>query len=152
MQSKSERAIQWLKYFMTLAKNVSEMSKDPSHKVGAVIVDKNKRIVSTGFNGFAKNIIDSDDRLNNKDIKRKLTLHAEENAVTFAKRDLEGCDIYVYGYPPCTHCTSLLIQSGIKCIYYCNPSHRISEHWQADFALAEQIATEVDVPYLELDI
>lgn len=152
MQSKSERAIQWLKYFMTLAKNISEMSKDPSHKVGAVIVDKNKRIVSTGFNGFAKNIIDSDDRLNNKDIKRKLTLHAEENAVTFAKRDLEGCDIYVYGYPPCTHCTSLLIQSGIKCIYYCNPSHRISEHWQADFVLAEQIATEVDVPYLELDI
>lgn len=152
MQSKGEREMQWLKYFMTLAKNVSEMSKDPSHKIGAVIVDQNKRIVSTGFNGFAKNIVDSDERLNDKDIKRKLTLHAEENAVSFAKRDLTGCDIYVYGYPPCTHCTSLLIQSGIKCIYYYNPTHKVSEHWKDDFELAETIANEVNIPYLELDI
>ena len=152
MQSKGEREMQWLTYFMTLAKNVSTMSKDPSHKVGAVIVDQNKRIVSTGFNGFAKNIIDSKERLNDKDIKRKLTLHAEENAVTFAKRDLEGCDIYVYGYPPCTHCTSLLIQSGIKCIYYMNPTGYTSEHWKKDFELAQQIAEEANIPYLELSV
>lgn len=144
------RTIQWLEYFMKLAENVSEMSKDPSHKIGAVIVDKNKRIVSTGFNGFARNIIDSEERLNNKDIKRKLTLHAEENAVTFAKRDLTGCDIFVFGYPPCAHCTSLLIQSGVKCIYYRNPTKRVSEHWKEDFELAEQIAKEVEVPYIEL--
>lgn len=148
----ADREIQWLKYFMNLAKNVSEMSKDPSHKIGAVIVDKNKRIVSTGFNGFARNIVDSEERLNNKEIKRKLTLHAEENAVSFAKRDLTGCDIFVYGYPPCTHCTSLLIQSGIQCIYYYNPTYKVSDHWKDDFKLAETIAEEADVPYLELDI
>lgn len=146
----AKRELQWMEYFMTLAKNVSEMSKDPSHKIGAVIVDKNKRIVSTGFNGFARNIIDSEERLNNKEIKRKLTLHAEENAVSFAKRDLSDCDIYVYGYPPCTHCTSLLIQSGIKCIYYRNPTNRVSDHWREDFELAKQIAKEADIPYLSL--
>ena len=109
--------MKWINHFIKVAEVVSTMSKDPNHKIGAVIVDKNNRIVSTGFNGFAKGIDDTDERLNDKETKRLLMLHAEENAILYAKQDLTDCSIYIYGYPPCVHCTSIIIQSGIKTIY-----------------------------------
>ena len=147
---KDVRAIQWLNYFMDMAKLVSTMSKDPHHKIGAVIVNKDNHVVSMGFNGFAHGVKDTVERLNNKDIKRKLMLHAEENAILHAKQDLSECDIYIYGYPPCTHCMSLIIQAGIKCVYYrnSNKDSKVSEYWKADLELAEKLGEELEIPIL----
>tara|TARA_R110000851_G_scaffold104499_1_gene222203 strand:- start:360 stop:611 length:252 start_codon:yes stop_codon:yes gene_type:complete len=70
----------WMKRFMDMAVHVSEWSKDPSRKIGAVIVDPNTRqILSLGYNGFPQGIED-DARLNDKAVKRKLVVHAEMNA------------------------------------------------------------------------
>lgn len=151
---KSHRIKQWLIHFRDMAKLVSSMSKDPSHKIGAVIVDKNNKVISMGFNGFAHGIEDSEERLNNKDIKRLLMLHAEENAILHAKQDLSGCDIYIYGYPPCVHCMSLIIQSGIKSIYYTNSrkDKQVSEHWKENLELAKKLANEVNIPIIELTV
>lgn len=144
--------MKWTNHFIKVAELVSTMSKDPNHKIGAVIVDKNNRIVSTGFNGFAKGIADTEDRLNDKETKRLLMLHAEENAILYAKQDLTDCSIYVYGYPSCIHCTSIIIQSGIKNIYYKNSrkDNTISDYWKHNLEMALSLANEAGVNVIEL--
>ena len=42
----------WDEYFMRLTETVASKSKDPSSKMGCVIVDQNKRVVSLGYNGM----------------------------------------------------------------------------------------------------
>ena len=103
----------WDKRFMALAEHIASWSRDPSTKVGAVIVDDKKRIVSVGFNGFPRGIAD-DERLNDKTEKYEHIIHAEINALTFAQRNLEGCTLYVWPLPPCARCATQIIQNGIS--------------------------------------
>lgn len=134
----------WHKRFLEMAKLISTWSKDPSTQVGAVIVDKNRRIISTGYNGFAVGVHDDKERLENRELKYPLTLHAEENALSFARQDLKDCVLYVYGLPPCAHCASLIIQSGIKRVY----TYELDEEnprWKDSIALTKQIFREADV-------
>lgn len=102
----------WDKRFLDLAKTVASWSKDPSTGVGAVVVDKDHRIVSLGFNGFPRGVKD-DERLKDRDTKYEVTVHAEVNAVLFAQRNLTGCTCYIWPLPCCARCASILVQSGI---------------------------------------
>ena len=102
----------WDKRFLSLAQHIANWSKDPSTKVGAVIVDQNRRIVSTGYNGYPKGVddtIDTDER----EIKYKKVIHAEKNAILFAKQDLTGCTLYVTHHP-CSQCAGYILQAGIS--------------------------------------
>lgn len=139
----------WNCRFMDMAHLVATWSKDPSSKVGAVIVDKNRRIISTGYNGLAIGVEDSIERLTNRDIKYKIILHAEENAIMFAKRDLSGCSLYVTTLPPCAHCASLIIQSGIKTVYACKSD--IPERWKESYDLTTAMFNESGVKLVFLD-
>lgn len=138
----------WHKRFLGLAEYIANWSKDPSTKVGAVIVDKDNRIVSTGYNGFPKDIEDSIERYENRDIKYKIILHAEENAISYAKKDLTNCTLYISGLPPCAHCASLIIQSGIKKIVV--RKQEIPERWIESMSLSKQILTEANIELLEI--
>ncbi len=102
----------WDKRFIELAKMVSTWSKDPSTQVGAVITDNKNRVVSLGFNGYPRGV--KDEGLDNREEKYAKVLHGELNAILFAKQSLENCNIYVYPLLPCSSCTALIIQSGIK--------------------------------------
>ena len=139
----------WNYRFMDMAHLVATWSKDPSSKVGAVIVDANRRIISTGYNGLAIGVEDSIERLTNRDIKYKIILHAEENAIMFAKRDLSGCSLYVTTLPPCAHCASLIIQSGIKTVYACKSD--IPERWKESYDLTTAMFNESGVNLVFLD-
>lgn len=139
----------WNYRFMDMAQLVATWSKDPSSKVGAVIVDANRRIISTGYNGLAIGVEDSIERLTNRDIKYKIILHAEENAIMFAKRDLSGCSLYVTTLPPCAHCASLIIQSGIKTVYACKSD--IPERWKESYDLTTAMFNESGVKLVFLD-
>ena len=99
----------WNARFMALAQHVALWSKDESTKVGAVIVDKDNRIVSLGYNGPPRGV--SDEHIN-REIKLLRTLHAEENAILFTDRDPEGCTLYVTHHP-CAHCAAMIAQVGI---------------------------------------
>ena len=133
----------WNLRFMELAKHISQWSKDPSSKIGAVIVDADRRIVSTGFNGFPRGVVDYVQRLENRELKYKMILHAEENAIMFAKQNLEGCSLYVTNMPPCSHCAALIIQSGIKHVYA--PKGSIPDRWAESIAITKQMFLESEV-------
>jgi dCMP deaminase len=104
----------WDNRFMRLAKEISSWSKDPSCKVGAVLVDEEKRIVGTGYNGFPRGVADTEELYFDKEQKYPRIVHAELNAILNAFRDLKGAVLYIYPLPPCPECTKAIIQSGIK--------------------------------------
>jgi len=106
--------LKWDKRFLDMAMLVASWSKDPSTGVGAVIVDEHKRIVSVGFNGFAKGVHDLPEHLEHRPTKYEKIIHAEMNAILFAQRPLDTCTLYIYPLPPCARCAACIIQSGIR--------------------------------------
>lgn len=134
---------------MSLARFISKWSKDPSTKVGAVIVDDDNRVVSTGYNGFAKRVSDDGGRYDDRTVKYKIILHAEENAIMFARRNLEGCSLYVTNLYPCAHCASLIIQSGIRKVYI-QKSLDIPERWKESMEWTMRLFKEGGVEVIEV--
>ena len=136
----------WDIRFLKLATHISEWSKDPSTKVGCVVVGPDREIRSTGFNGFPRGIQDSDERLTNWDLKYPLICHAEENAIMHAARiglALKGCTAYVT-WPPCTRCARSLIQAGVSEIVI--PSGlEIPDRWRDDFEMSMGLLREAEV-------
>jgi dCMP deaminase len=107
----------WDQRYLALAKEVSTWSKDPSTKVGAVVVGGKKEVLAQGFNGFPRGIDDSDERYNDRETKYKLVVHAEMNAIynaTYSGVSLDGATLYIYGLPICSECAKGIIQVGIK--------------------------------------
>lgn len=129
----------WDTRFIDLAKLVASWSKDPSTQVGAVIVDKDKRIVSTGFNGFPQGVVDESTE---REIKLLRTIHAEENALLFARRDVTGMTVYVTR-PPCARCAAKLIQSGVSRVVYPLPPIDFIERWDNEMREAQAMFSQV---------
>ena len=120
---KREDYISWDEYFMGVAMLTAQRSKDPSTQVGACIVDKDKTILSTGYNGFPLGCSDDDfpwerEGETENDTKYPFVVHAELNAILNARgKNLTGATIYVALFP-CHECAKAIIQSGIKRVVY----------------------------------
>ncbi|MEI8174381.1 MAG: dCMP deaminase family protein [bacterium] len=108
----------WDEYFIGIADEVAKRSKDPSTKIGCVIVDNKKRPISFGYNGFIGGC-DERKMSNERPIKYHLIIHDAMNAILFSRRDLENCTLYG-NYAPCENCLKHIIQAGIKKIVYKN--------------------------------
>lgn len=129
----------WDRRFLQLAEMVSTWSKDPSTKVGAVITN-NKRVISLGFNGFASGLDDS--KINDRDYKIQNVLHAEDNCILFAQKDLSQHTIYTWPFQPCARCSNKIIQVGIKRVVSITGG---PERWQESFAQAKQNFEDAEV-------
>ena len=133
----------WDARILKLADDISGWSKDPSTKVGCVVVGEDREIRSTGFNGFPRGIADDIERLEDREQKYPLICHAEENAIMHAARiglSLKGCTAYVT-WPPCTRCARSLIQAGVVEVVYPQESD-VPERWVADFEMSTQMMGE----------
>ena len=136
----------WDIRFLELAKHISGWSKDPSTKVGCIVVGEDREIRSTGFNGFPRGISDDNDRLLDREKKYPLICHAEENAIMHAARigvSLKGSTAYVT-WPPCSRCARSLIQAGIKEVVY-STAEEIPERWLEDFNISTSMLKEANV-------
>jgi len=112
-------SIKWNEYFINIAKQVATKSKDPSSKVGCVIVTEDNRPISFGYNGFISGCDESMMSLD-RPMKYFLTIHAEMNALLFAERSVKNCKVYAT-HGPCDNCLKHLMQAGISKIYYESP-------------------------------
>lgn len=102
----------WDKRFMDLADHVAKWSKDPSTKVGAIIVNQNKQILSIGYNGFPRGVEDRQWRYDDREMKYLFVAHAERNAIDNAFTDIRGSTLYT-SLCPCNECAKSIIQKGI---------------------------------------
>lgn len=146
LQSKST----WDRRLMALAQHVAGWSKDPSTKVGAVIADHHNRILGVGYNGFARSIEDSPDRLDDRETKLALTIHAEANALLNSTGSVEGATLYCWPLPPCSACASLLVQRGIRRVVAPELSGKLLERWGASCVLALEVLLEAGVELVEV--
>jgi dCMP deaminase len=123
----------WDNRFMEMARVISTWSKDPSSQIGAVVVNDERRILATGYNGFPKGIADTEERLNNKEEKYSRIIHAEMNALMnalYSGVSLKDSTLYVYGLPVCSSCAKCVIQAGVKRVVI--PTIKTNKaNWQA---------------------
>ncbi len=154
--SKSKKYISWDEYFMGVAMLSSMRSKDPNTKVGACIVNPNKRIVGIGYNGFPRGC--SDDIFpwertgNNLDTKYPYVVHAEPNAILNSTSNLTDATLYVTLFP-CNECAKLIIQCGISEIVYLSKKYEDTDSFKASlrmFEAANVKCRQMDVPNLKL--
>ena len=136
----------WDIRFIELARHISGWSKDPSTKVGCVVVGEDREIRSTGFNGFPRGIDDDPERLADREKKYPLICHAEENAIMHAARigvSLIDSTAYVT-WPPWSRCARSLRQAGIREVVY-SSSEEIPERWIEDFEISTSMLAEANV-------
>jgi len=133
----------WNQRFMDLAHHVAGWSKDPSTRVGAVIVNNKKQVLSLGYNGFPRGVHDCAERYNDRSTKLQFVAHAERNALDNAYIDVDGATLYSTLYP-CSECAKGIIQRGIRQVV-------TSKEWHdthADrfrFDVTQQMFEEADV-------
>lgn len=132
-----------------MAAHTAKLSKDPSTKVGAVIFDPKRRIVSAGYNGFARGVHDTPARLEDRSVKYRLVIHAEKNAIMFATAPLDGCTLVVT-HPCCAQCAAAAIQAGIKHVIWPKPDAAFQERWAEDLALTNAQFAEAGVTVEEV--
>jgi dCMP deaminase len=135
----------WHDRFFALADLVGSWSKDPSTKVGAVIVRPDRTIVSVGYNGFPRGVKDV---YSTREEKLLLTVHAEANAITTAREPLEGCILYVTPLHPCANCSGLIIQSGIKEVHY-KVKAKSAGAWSQHYAAMVAMFNDAGMHYQE---
>ncbi len=119
---KRQDYISWDEYFMGVAKLSAERSKDPNTQVGACIVDKNKHIISLGYNGAPTNYSDElipwDKREGDQfQTKYVYSCHSELNAILNCPTQVAGATLYVTLFP-CHECAKAIVQAGIKELIY----------------------------------
>lgn len=135
-------ASKWATRFFQMAELVGSWSKDPSTQVGAVITEGN-RIVSLGFNGYPHGVSDRADT-EDRELKYAKTIHAEENAILYAKRDLKNCEIWVTHFP-CPSCAAKIIQTGIAVVHCPQQTEDFLSRWRDKIKISESMFVEAGV-------
>ncbi len=144
----------WDQYFMTITRQVAERSTCLRAKVGAVIV-RDRNIMATGYNGSPAGLphcsevgcLIYESRTPDGEIETNCyrTIHAEINAITQAAKNgapIRDADIYVT-HTPCIHCMKVLINTGIRNIYF---EKEYKRHTVADLLKYSKIKLNQVVP------
>jgi dCMP deaminase len=139
----------WDEKYLDLARYFSTWSKDPNTQVGAVVIGKQGQILSQGYNGFPRGVVDSKDRLEEREVKLKYVVHAEQNCIYNASlhgASLSGSTLYVHGLPVCNECAKGVVQVGIKRVVMKFPAE-ISASWDESFFYSSSMFKEAGVVF-----
>lgn len=127
----------WDDRFLGLALYYSTFSKDPSTKVGCVLVNDLNIPVGLGYNGFSRESDDLEEHLNNREEKYPRTIHAEENAIYNSTEDVRGSRAYLT-HPPCVPCVNRLSHNGIKHVtFLVSNDSEFNKRWDLDKSIDE---------------
>lgn len=148
-QRKKQR--EWDVFFLGVAKQYATKSKDPSTQVGAVIVRPDHTPASFGFNGFPRGMRDDPETYANRDAKLSRMIHAELNALLFAREDLTGYTMYV-SFFPCERCAPLAAHMGINRIVCPRFDPVKYERWKDSYDRVQQYAKEMNFIVDEVDL
>jgi dCMP deaminase len=153
------KLVKWDKRFLALSQHVAGWSKDPSTKVGAVIVRPDKTVLSVGYNGFPRNMRDDPEFYRDRDFKLSRVVHAEMNAILNASEPVKGATLYVSlpaytsdglpAVPLCDRCVVHVIQAGIKRVvgYLALSNDEAQLRWAEGQQLSASYLEEARVDY-----
>lgn len=138
--------------FLRLAREVASWSKDPSTKVGAIIVRPDMTVASLGYNGFPRGFPDDPALYGNRDTKYRYVVHAEANAIaTHREQSLKGCTLYTWPLPTCADCCKLAIQAGVTRFVSLAPTIKQYARWSDSFNASDDMLmkTKLDATYYD---
>jgi len=141
----------WDIRFLSLAQFISNWSRDPSTKVGAVIAN-DKRIISTGFNGFPQGMSDNPNLYSNREEKYSRVVHGEVNALIFSREPLDNCTLYTWPFAPCDRCCVQMLQAGITKFVFPAPTEEQKMRWGSSFEKSKNYIQECEAYWTEVDI
>ena len=158
MQKQPAFSDKWNYRYMEIAMHISTWSKDPSTKVGCVVVGPDKEIRSQGYNGFPRGVDDTKEYRQMRPTKYAFYEHSERNAIYNAcsfGASLKGCTMYVT-MPPCADCARAIIQSGIEKVYFMAPPVNATKvdspnNWRDTVVNSFEMFDEAGVKYEELN-
>lgn len=137
--------------YWPIVEAVAGLSKDPSTKVGCVILDDDLNILATGRNGFPRGVADTEERLCNREMKLPRVVHAESNAIAASARTgrrLDGATLIVSSLFPCASCAGLIIQAGIKRVI----APKIdNSRWAESNGIAREMFEEAGIEFIEIE-
>lgn len=139
----------WDLFYLGMAKYVATRSKDPSTKVGAVIVRPDKTVASLGFNGFPAKMQDRQDLLNNKEEKYSRIIHAEMNAMLHCREEIIKGYIMYCSLLPCDRCLVHAAQAGIIRFVAPEPPQELISRWGSAFARTRAYVAEMGLDLVE---
>lgn len=100
-----------------LAQNwANNMSKDPKHKVGALLEHSDERQISIGYNGLVSGLEETPENWQ-QPRKDKFIIHAEMNAILWASFPKKGSTLYCT-MQPCVTCLKHAVNVGVEHIIY----------------------------------
>ena len=137
--------------FFSLAEAIEGYSKDRSTQVGAVALDKRLNVLCVGYNGFPRKVKDTEPR-HQRPLKYSVTAHAEENVIAqaaYTGTKLRGATLILTTLFPCTTCTRLIIQAGIKKVI--SGRSKSDPKWDAEERISREMFLEADVKVLYYD-
>jgi dCMP deaminase len=137
---------EWDTRFMDVAAKIAMWSKDPSTQVGCVLVDQQRRIIGTGYNGFPRGVDDDVERYEHRPTKLLMVQHAEANAVLQAVAKTEGATAYVTHHP-CSSCAGVMIQAGVARVVTRSPEEGLAERFMESFDAARTMFREAGVVF-----
>lgn len=145
-----EALSKWDARFLDLALYVADWSKDPSTRVGSVIVAPDRRILSIGYNGFPRGVADLEDRLNDRPTKYAFVAHAERNALDNVDASMRGCILYST-LQPCAECTKSIIQRGIKKVVTLVDKKRAADHYHTFLKYSLVMMNEAGIEVIQVE-
>lgn len=144
------RQVKWDDFYIGMAQYTATASKDPSSKVGAVIVRPNNTIASVGYNGFPRGMSDAPELYADRPTKYSRVVHAEMNAILNAHGPVDGCTLYCT-FLPCDRCAVFVVQAGIKRVVSPSPTADQMERWGASLEASKAIFEEAGVVVTTVD-
>lgn len=147
----------WHLRYLQMAELVAGWSKHPDFKVGAVAVGDFGQILSTGYNGWPRGMVDEEQ--GRQDTNRRgfsYTIHAELNVICNANltgTSLMGSTIYVFPVPPCEDCAMPLVQVGVSKICYKDTPDTVlcKQKWGRSWEKAEHVFRQADVKVVRIN-
>jgi dCMP deaminase len=147
----------WDRRYLELAKYVANnWSRDPSTKVGAVVVNWKRQREFIGYNGFPPGVLDLPKRYENRELKYLLVSHAETNAIRKAGMLARGATLYVYpafALPPCCNeCAKDAIHAGIREVVGYEPDMTDPRvlRWLESIKISQMMFTEAGITWRSL--
>lgn len=141
----------WDRRFLELAEHIATWSKDPSTKVGAVLVRDYNLVVGLGYNGFPRGVDDLEERLSNREYKYPMIVHAEVNAVIMAGNKAEGATLYCIPTlmvpTMCSECCKVCIQAGVRRVVGWKPTRPLPDKWRLQQEIVETMCIEAGVEF-----
>lgn len=145
----------WHKYFMTMAELAKTKSKDRSTQVGAVVVGSGHTVLSIGYNGFPRGLLDDISSRHERPVKYLFTEHAERNSIYAAAKNgikLDGSKMYVScGGVPCADCCRAIIQAGIISVVVMGRQFEGKGSWGESCDIGKTMLIEAGVEIVLLD-